>query len=122
MNIFNTHERRMLDFNDWMNLKKQSYGGPSSLIQLKDNKSKLLKDYKRLVKRHEIYKHSVYDSTYKAMGGDLVHKQKFGKNPYTYPNPYNNSAFPIIDISKKKMNENYCSDFKTFIKKNKKIK
>lgn len=122
MEIFNVHRRDILTFDDYMDLKKPGFGGPSSAKQLKDSKgndidtNRKLNDFQRVVKRDELFSHPVYDPTYKAMGGDLVHKQEVGKNPYNYPDTYNNMGIPVVNVGKAKVtNEGMCYDFISFV-------
>ena len=117
MEIFNVHRRDVHTFDSFMDLKKPGFGGPSSAISLKDGKGKdvnpdrKLKDYQNKVKRHEAFNHEVYNPTYKAMGGDLVHKQEDGKNPYNYPDLYDNMGIAVV-----KANEGKCYvDFTSFV-------
>jgi hypothetical protein len=121
MEMFNTKRRDVYNFNDYMDLKKPGFGGPKSAKQLKDGKGKLvnnspkLKEYQRTVERHDLFKSPHYNSTYKAMGGDLVHKQEKGKNPYDYPDLYNNVGIPVVNVGKA-TNEGLCyADFESFL-------
>jgi len=108
-----------------MDLKKPGFGGPNSGKLLKDtkgnevNKDRKLKDFQNIVVRHDQFKNQVYDPTYKAMGGDLVHKQSNGKNPYSYKDSYDDMGIPVVVVNKKKSkstNEGKCySDFYSFI-------
>ena len=56
------------------------------------------------------FTHEVFNPTYKALGGDLVHKQEVGKNPYDYPDPYNTVGIGMVEVGE--TNEGKCS--KTF--------
>jgi len=102
MEIFDVHRRDVYNFDDYMDLKKPGFGGPSSGKLLKDkkgkevNKDRKLTEFQNTVVRHEQFKNQVYDPTYKAMGGDLVHKQDQGKNPNDYPDPYENMGIPVV--------------------------
>ena len=120
MEIFNIKRRDVYNFDNWMDLKKQGFGGHVSSKTLKDkngkfsNNDRKLKDYQRTVKRHDLFKNQVFDPTYKAMGGDLVHKQDAGKNPYDYPDLYNNIGIATVNVGK--TNEGMChSSFDSFI-------
>lgn len=123
--MFNVHRRDVHTFDQYMDLKNPGFGGPNSAEPFKDakgkraNKEPKLEQFARKVKRDEtLHGHSVYDSTYKAMGGDLIHKQEDGKNPYDYPDPYFNSNLDqVIDtVEKGKTNEGKCfTDFTSFM-------
>lgn len=132
MEIFNVKRRDIYTFDDYMDLKKPGFGGPASAKNLVDNKGKIINKDRKLanfqnrVERHDAFNHPVWDSTYKAMGGDLVHKQEVGKNPYDYPDPYTNMGIPTVDVGKastnkpksvvKKTNEGMCQvDFYEFV-------
>lgn len=120
MEIFNVKRRDVYDFDNWMDLKKPGFGGSKSAESLKNAKGKdvnanrKLKDYQRKVERHDLFNNQVFDPTYKAMGGDLVHKQEDGKNPYDYPDLYNNMGIAQVTVGK--TNEGMCyTDFSSFI-------
>jgi len=127
MEIFDVHRRDVYNFDDYMDLKKPGYGGPSSGELLKDNKGnyvnkdRKLEGYQRTVKRHDAFGNQVYDPTYKAMGGDLVHKQdNKGKNPYDYPDSYDEMGIPVVNVGDagkpNKTNEGFCTtDFESFL-------
>lgn len=132
MEIFDVKRRDIFTFDDYMDLKKPGFGGPSSAEPLKDNKGKFvnkdrkLENFQNKVKRHPSFSHQVWDSTYKAMGGDLVHKQEDGKNPYEYPDSYDTMGIPVVDVTDKLkkaeaekdkvMNEGVCyADFDSFV-------
>lgn len=106
MEMFDVHRRDVYNFDDYMDLSKPGFGGPKSAEPLKDSKGKRVKsnpklaDYQRVVKRHEAFKHQVWDPTYKAMGGDLVHKQEVGKNPYDYVDLYDRMGVATVDMGK----------------------
>lgn len=114
MEIFDVHRRDIHSFDSWMDLKKPGFGGHESSIKLKDSKGKdvvedrKLKGYQGTVKRHGAFSHPVYDPTYKAMGGDLVHHQEVGQNPYEYDE---STGIPVVDVK-----EGYCyTDFGSFV-------
>jgi hypothetical protein len=118
MEIFDIHRRDVYNFDDYMDLKKPGFGGPNSGQLLRDNKGKdlnkdrKLTEYQNTVKRHDQFNNPVYDPTYKAMGGDLVHKQEKGKNPYDYDTQ--STGFPVVELGK--TNEGKCYvDFASFI-------
>ena len=116
--MFNAKRRDIMDFDNYMDLKKPGFGGPSSAMAFRDNSGKKvntnpkLKEYQRVVSRDSAFSHNVYDPTYKAMTHDLVYKQE-KKKPFTYRDPYL-TAIPVVDASK--MHEGKCySDFSKFI-------
>lgn len=120
MEIFNVHRKDVHSFDNFMDLKKPGFGGPMSAIRLKDrkgndvNSDRKLKEYQRTVKRDVTFNSQAYDSTYKAMGGDLVYKQEVGKNPYDYKDTYDTMGIPTTDVSK--ANEGLCyTNFSLFI-------
>lgn len=128
MEMFDVHRRDVHNFDDYMNLKKPGFGGPNSAEALKDgrgkivNKNRKLQEFQRVVKRDEAFGNQVFNPTYKAMGGDLVHKQELGKNPYNYPDPYNNVGIGVVDMGKSKVNEGMCySSFNSFINRDARI-
>lgn len=102
MEMFDTHRRDLLGFNDYMDLKKPGFGGPASAIPARNergvplNKKPKLAKYRRTVERDPAFSHKVYDSTYKAMTHDLVYKQE-GKKPFKYPDPYF-TAYPTVEV------------------------
>jgi hypothetical protein len=106
MEIFNVKRRDIHTFDDYMDLKKPGFGGPSSAEALVDDKGKIinkdrkLENFQNKVTRHPAFAHPVWDPTYKAMGGDLVHKQEDGENPYEYPDPYENMGIPTVEVGK----------------------
>lgn len=113
MEMFNVHRRDVYNFDEYMNLKNPGFGGPKSAEPLKNakgkiaNKDRKLQDYQRMVKRDATFRNQVFNPTYKAMGGDLVHKQEVGKNPYKYADLYDNMGVATVSIgeSKKALNE-----------------
>lgn len=120
MEIFNIKRKDVYGFEDWMDLKKPGFGGPASAEKLRDEKGKIinkdrkLNEYQRKVERNDdFFGHEVYNPTYKAMGGDLVHKQEDGKNPYDYPNSYDHMGIPVVEVGE--TNEGLCTDFITFV-------
>lgn len=128
MEIFNVHRRDVHTFDDYMDLKKPGFGGPSSAEPLRNKKGKIinpdkkLKEYQRTVHRpiqNNQFTHEVYNPTYKAIGGDLVHKQEVGKNPYDYPDPYGQVGIGMVDMGK--TNEGMCcANFTRFLLESKK--
>lgn len=104
MEIFNVKRRDILDFDNYMDLRKPGFGGPKSAEPYADargkrvNKAPKLDGYQRTVKRDPLFNHEVYNPTYKAMGGDLVHKQTVGKNPYDYPDSYSRMGIPVVQV------------------------
>lgn len=118
MEMFNVHRRDILDFDNYMDLKKPGFGGPNSAIGLRDvkgktiNKKPKLDKYQRTVERDPIFSHPVYDPTYKAMTHDLVYKQE-GKKPFTYRDPYL-TAVPVVQYDFMKEGKSYTS-FTQFI-------
>ena len=125
MEIFDVHRRDVYNFDDYMDLKKPGFGGPSSGKLLKDKKGKKINknpklfEFQNNVTRHEQFKNQVYDPTYKAMGGDLVHKQSKGKNPNDYKDSYDEMGIPVVIVGKKKYqptNEGKCHvSFDSFV-------
>lgn len=131
MEIFDVHRRDVYNFDDYMDLKKPGFGGPISVESLKDdkgkyvNKDRKLEEYQRVVKRDVIFKNQVFNPTYKAMGGDLVHKQDIGENPYDYEDLYNNMGIATVETGKvhtdkpkyfaNHTNEGYCTNFENFL-------
>lgn len=120
MEIFNIKRRDVHNFDNWMDLKKQGFGGHESGKLLKDkngkdiDKDRKLQGFQNKVSRHDAFSNQVFDPTYKAMGGDLVHKQEDGKNPYDYPDLYNNMGIAAVNIGE--TNEGLChSSFESFI-------
>lgn len=114
MEVFNVKRRDIHTFDSFMDLKKPGFGGPASAEPLKDskgnfvNKDRKLKDFQNKVERHEAFSHEVWNPTYKAMGGDLVHKQEDGKNPYDYKDSYDTMGIPTAVVGK--TNEGECFD------------
>ena len=122
MEVFNVKRRDIHTFDSFMDLNKPGFGGPASAQPLKDgkgkfvNKDRKLQQFQNKVERHPAFSHEVWNPTYKAMGGDLVHKQEDGKNPYDYPDSYHNMGLPVVNVGKTKTNEGLCfSDFNEFI-------
>ena len=112
MEMFNLHRRDVYTFDQYMDLKNPGFGGPSSAEQFMDNKGKRvnkepkLEQFSRKVKRDEnLFGHEVYNPTYKAMGGDVIHKQEDGKNPYDYPDSYSNQGIPVVEIGEREEKE-----------------
>ena len=126
MEIFDVHRRDVYNFDDYMDLKKPGFGGPSSAEPMytesrgkvkRVNKDPKLKEFQRTVHRpiqNNQFTHEVYNPTYKAIGGDLVHKQEVGKNPYDYPDPYGQVGIGMVNMGK--TNEGMChSNFTRFL-------
>lgn len=101
MEMFNTHRRDILNFDNYMDLKKPGFGGPDSAIAHRDGKgNKINKDpklaaYSRVVERDPAFSHPVYDPTYKAMTGDLVYKQE-KKKAFTYDHSV--TGIPMVEV------------------------
>lgn len=118
MEMFNTHRRDILTFDNYMDLKKPGFGGPGSAIELRDAKGNLndknpkLSGYRHTVERDPAFSHPVYNSTYKAMTHDLVYKQE-KKKPFTYEDPYH-TGIPVIEVDPLEEGKTYTS-FKRFI-------
>jgi hypothetical protein len=117
MEMFDTHRRDILNFDNYMDLKKPGFGGPKSAMQLKDGNGKLvntkpkLAGFQRTVERNPAFSHPVYDPTYKAMTGDLVYKQE-GKKPFTYDDQ--RTGIPVVQMDPLKEGKTYTS-FQKFI-------
>jgi hypothetical protein len=117
MEMFDAHRRDILNFDNYMDLKKPGFGGPNSAIALRDNRGKLvdstpkLDGYRRTVERDPAFSHPVYDPTYKAMTHDLVYKQE-KKKPFTYDD--SRSGIPVVEIEPLKEGKTYTS-FQKFI-------
>jgi hypothetical protein len=118
MEMFDTHRRDILNFDNYMDLKKPGFGGPKSAIELRDAKGNIndkdpkLSGFRRTVERDPAFSHPVYDPTYKAMTHDLVYKQE-KKKPFTYEDPYH-TAIPVIEVDPIKEGRSYGS-FQRFI-------
>lgn len=101
MEMFNTHRRDILNFDNYMDLKKPGFGGPNSAIELRDARGNMndsdpkLKGFRRTVERDPAFSHPVYDPTYKAMTGDLVYRQE-KKKPFTYDDRI--TGIPVVEI------------------------
>jgi hypothetical protein len=117
MEMFDAHRRDILNFDNYMDLKKPGFGGPKSAIALRDNKGSLvdktpkLDGYRRTVERDPAFSHPVYDPTYKAMTHDLVYKQEKRK-PFTYDDT--RTGIPVVEIEPLKEGKTYTS-FNRFI-------
>jgi hypothetical protein len=117
MEMFDTHRRDILNFDNYMDLKKPGFGGPASAQALKDEKGKLintkprLAGFQRTVERDPAFSHTVYDPTYKAMTGDLVYKQE-GKKAFTYDDQ--RTGIPVVQMDPLKEGKTYTS-FQKFI-------
>lgn len=122
MEMFNVHRRDIMNFDNYMDLKKPGFGGPNSAKAFRDNSGKKvnrdprLAEYQRVVNRDPAFSHPVYDPTYKAMTHDLVYKQE-KKKPFTYADPYH-TGIPVINVAEGKcapsfdsfINEGWFSD------------
>jgi hypothetical protein len=101
MEMFNTHRRDILNFDNYMDLKKPGFGGPASAVAQRDgngnkiNKNPKLAGHTRVVERDPAFSHPVYDPTYKAMTGDLVYKQE-KKKAFTYDHSV--TGIPVVEV------------------------
>lgn len=117
MEMFDAHRRDILNFDNYMDLKKPGFGGPSSAMALRDGKGNLidkspkLDGYRRTVERDPAFSHPVYDPTYKAMSHDLVYKQE-KKKPFTYDDT--RTGIPVVEIEPLEEGMTYTS-FERFI-------
>lgn len=117
MEMFDTHRRDILNFDNYMDLKKPGFGGPASAMALRDGKGKIvntkpkLAGFQRTVERDPAFSHPVYDPTYKAMTGDLVYKQE-GKKAFTYDDQ--RTGIPVVQMDPLKEGKAYSS-FQRFI-------
>lgn len=117
MEMFDTHRRDILNFDNYIDLKKPGFGGPSSAMPLRDGKGKIVNDkpklagFQRTVERDPAFSHPVYDPTYKAMTGDLVYKQE-GKKPFTYDDQ--RTGIPVVQMDPLKEGKAFSS-FQRFI-------
>jgi hypothetical protein len=118
MEMFNVHRRDVMNFDNYMDLKKPGFGGPSSAVAFKDKSGKRvvdnpkLQEFQRVVERDPMFASKHYDSTYKAMTHDVIYKQE-KKKPVKYRDPYL-TALPVVDISK--VEESFaCTSFRKFV-------
>jgi hypothetical protein len=117
MEMFNTHRRDILNFDNYMDLRKPGFGGPKSAIELRDARGNMndrdpkLKEFRRTVERDPAFSHPVYDPTYKAMTGDLVYRQE-KKKPFTYDDRI--TGIPVVEIEPVEEGRAYSS-FTRFI-------
>ena len=117
MEMFDAHRRDILNFDNYMDLKKPGFGGPKSAIALRDSrgskidKNPKLDGYLRTVERDPAFSHPVYDPTYKAMTNDLVYKQE-KKKPFTYDHTV--TGIPVVQLEPVKEGKTYTS-FEKFI-------
>ena len=122
MEMFDTHRRDILNFDNYMDLKKPGFGGPASATALRDGKCKLtntkprLAGFQRTVERDPAFSHPVYDPTYKAMTNDLVYKQE-GKKAFNYDNT--RTGIPVVEIDPLKEGKAFLS-FQRFINEDEK--
>jgi len=120
MEMFDAHRRDILNFDNYMDLKKPGFGGPKSAIALRDSrgskidKNPKLDGYLRTVERDPAFSHPVYDPTYKAMTNDLVYKQE-KKKPFTYDHTV--TGIPVVQLEPVKEGKTYTS-FEKFINEN----
>lgn len=116
MEMFDAHRRDILNFDNYMDLKKPGFGGPKSAVALRDNRGNIidktpkLDGYRRTVERDPAFNHPVYDPTYKAMTHDLVYKQE-KKKPFNYDT---RTGIPVVEIEPLKEGKTYTS-FTKFI-------
>jgi len=119
MEMFNVHRRDIMNFDNYMNLKKPGFGGPSSAKLFKDgsgkrvNQDPRLKEYQRVVERDPMFSHPHYNSTYKAVTNDLVYKQE-KKKPVTYADPYH-TGLPMVNVAESANSGLSHSSFESFI-------
>lgn len=117
MEMFDAHRRDILNFDNYMDLKKPGFGGPKSAIALRDSrgskidKNPKLDGYLRTVERDPAFSHPVYDPTYKAMTNDLVYKQE-KKKPFMYDRTV--TGIPVVVLEPIKEGKTYTS-FERFI-------
>ncbi len=117
MEMFNTHRRDILNFDNYMDLRKPGFGGPKSAIELRDARGNMndrdpkLKEFRRTVERDPAFSHPVYDPTYKAMTGDIVYRQE-KKKPFTYDDRI--TGIPVVEIEPVEEGRAYSS-FTRFI-------
>ena len=117
MEMFDVHRRDILNFDNYMDLKKPGFGGPNSAKLYRDakgnkvNKEPKLAGFQRTVERDPIFAGKHYDSTYKAMTHDLVYKQE-KKKPVEYRDPYI-TAIPVTNIAMKEGKS--CPTFSSFV-------
>lgn len=85
MDMFNAKDRRHPKMDDYMDIKKPSFGGPKSGKDLDKSKPEFLKGYRRTIERNKDFEmgghNPNYDTTWKAITNDVVHKQE-GKKPF----------------------------------------
>jgi hypothetical protein len=124
MEMFNAHRRDIMNFDNYMDLKKPGFGGPASALAFRDergrkiNKNPKLADYQRTVERDPAFSNPVYNPTYKAMTHDLVYKQE-NKKPFKYTDPYR-TAVPVIEYDPTSEGKSYES-FRRFINEEKSL-
>lgn len=124
MEMFNAHRRDIMNFDNYMDLKKPGFGGPASALAFRDergrkiNKNPKLADYQRTVERDPAFSNPVYNPTYKAMTHDLVYKQE-NKKPFKYTDPYR-TAVPVIEYDPTSEGKSYES-FRMFINEEKSL-
>lgn len=117
MEMFDAHRRDILNFDNYMDLKKPGFGGPSSAMALRDGKGNIidkspkLDGYRRTVERDPAFSHPVYNPTYKAMSHDVVYKQE-KKKPFTYDDT--RTGIPVVEVEPVKEGKTYTS-FERFI-------
>lgn len=97
MDMFNAKDRRQPKMDDFMDVSKPSFGGPNSKKDFDKSKPEFLKGYKRRVERNKDFEmggqNPNYDTTWKAVTRDVVHRQE-GKKPFDpmYTSPAFNTA------------------------------
>ena len=120
MEMFNVHRRDIMSFDNYMDLKKPGFGGPSSAKMYRDKNGKKVNDnpkldgFQRVVDRHPAFKHEVYNPTYKAMSNDLVYKQE-KKKPMNYPDSYDHMGIPVVMVGKAANEGMSHTSFKQFV-------
>lgn len=83
--MFNAKDRRNPKMDDWMDIKKPSFGGPKEKEDFDKSKRKFLKGYQREIERNADFEggkeNPNYDTTWKAVSRDVV-KRQAGKKPF----------------------------------------
>jgi hypothetical protein len=124
MDLFDVKRRDVLDFDNYMNLKKPEFGGPKSAEYARDlktgkplpteSKKNRLSSHRRVVERDPMWGSPHYNSTYKALTHDLVYKQA-GKKPFTYADPYM-TGIATVEVGKYDVKESLIPTFESFTK------
>jgi len=85
MDMFDAHSRRNPKMDDWMDLRKPSFGGPKEKKDFDKSKKEFLKGYQRHIERNKDFENGKenpnYDTTWKAISRDVVNRQA-GKKPF----------------------------------------